>query len=201
MTNGCSRVEVLAGAIALGEATEAEREEYRNHIASCASCLAALGGEREIERVMATVAQARDAETWEPLPRRLGERSRARAWRTGAAILAAAVVISLGAHALLATVVSAPSIEPKPLAVEHVVPFHVALEHRARVAATPVPITKATAASTEHDGHPQCDRTSRQCGNADNDDDANDNGASRSRAGSDYAGDCARVECADLASR
>ena len=144
MTNGCSRAEVLAGAIALGEATEVEREEYRKHIATCASCIAALGGEREIERVMAAVAQARDAETWEPIPRRPGERSRTRAWRTGAAVLAAAVIVSLGAHTLLASVVRAPAIEPKTVAVEHTTSFHVALEHRARVAATPAPVAKTT---------------------------------------------------------
>ncbi len=144
MSNGCSRAEVLAGAIALGEATEVEREEYRKHIATCASCLGALGGEREIERVMSAVAQARDAETWEPIPRRPGERSRTRAWRSGAAVLAAAVVVSLGAHTLLASVVRAPAIEPKTVAIEHTVPFHVSLEHRAHVAATAAPVAKAT---------------------------------------------------------
>jgi TonB family protein len=144
VTNGCSRAEVLAGAIALCEATEAEREEYRNHIATCAACLAALGGEREIERVMTTVAQARDGETWEPIARRLGEGSRARVWRTGAAVLAAALAISFGVHTLLATAVRAPSIEPEAVAVEHITPFHIALEHRARVPATPAPVAKST---------------------------------------------------------
>jgi len=145
VTNGCSRAEILAGAIGLGEATEAEREEYRNHISTCASCLAALGGEREIERVMATIVQARDAETWEPIPRRAGERSRARVWQTGAAVLAAAVAISFGVHTLLATAVRAPSIEPKAVAVEPVSPFHIALEHRPHVAAASVPVVKTTA--------------------------------------------------------
>jgi TonB family protein len=139
VTNGCSRAEILAGAIALGEATEAERDEYRNHISTCASCLAALGGEREIERVMATVLQARDAETWEPIPRRLGERSRARVriWSTGAAVLAAALALSFGMHVLLATVVRAPSIEPKVANTE--TPVHVLLENRAPVVAVKVP--------------------------------------------------------------
>jgi TonB family protein len=147
VTKGCSRAEILAGAIALGESTEAERDEYRNHIATCASCLAALGGEREIERVMSTVAQARDAETWEPIPRRLGERSRARVWQTGAAVVAAAIIVSLGAHTLLATTVRVPSFEPKVAAAEHVTtPFHLALERRPHAAATAVPVlAKATA--------------------------------------------------------
>ncbi len=148
MTNGCSRAEILAGAIGLGEATEAEREEYRKHIVTCASCLAALGGEREIERVMSTIGQARDAETWEPIPRRLGERTRTRAWTAGAAVLAAAVLISFGAHALLATTVRAPSTAPKTVAVEHVTPLHVTLEKRAPVKAPAPPVRVAKAAPT-----------------------------------------------------
>jgi TonB family protein len=149
VTNGCTRVEVLAGAIALGEATEAEREEYRKHIATCAACLVALGGEREIERVMAIISQARDAETWEPIPRRLGERSRTRAWRTGAAVVAAAVVISFGLHALLASELRAPWVEPKTVAADHTSPFHVMLEKRVPTivpTAPPVHIAKATVA-------------------------------------------------------
>jgi TonB family protein len=147
VTNGCSRAEILAGAIALGEATEAERDEYRNHISTCASCLAALGGEREIERVMATVAQARDAETWEPIPRRLGERTRARVrvWSAGAAVLAAAIGVSFGVHVLLATAVRAPSFGAEAVAVEHPTPFHVTLERRPHVAATVVPVVVAKA--------------------------------------------------------
>jgi TonB family protein len=125
VTNGCSHAEILAGAIALGEATEAEREEYRNHIATCASCLAGLGGEREIERIMSTVAQARDTETWEPVARRFGERSRTRAWRAGAAVLAAAVVIALGTYMTLASLVRAPAAAPKIAHTE--TPAHLAL--------------------------------------------------------------------------
>jgi TonB family protein len=137
VTQNCSRAEILAGAIALGEASEAEREEYRQHIATCASCLGALGGEREIERVMAAVAQARDAETWEPLPRRPGERSRTRAWRAGLSVLAAAVVISFAVHALLAAALR-PPVQPNVANVERTTStFHVTLEHRARVAPAP----------------------------------------------------------------
>lgn len=135
MTNHCSRTEILAGAIALGEATQAQREEYRKHIATCASCLDAFGGERDIERVMSTVAQARDSETWEPAPQRLGQRTRARQWRTGAAVLAAAIAVSFGLHVLLAAVVHAPAIEPKVASVEPATTFHVALEHRPHVTA------------------------------------------------------------------
>ncbi len=138
MTNQCSRTEILAGAIALGEATQTEREEYRKHIATCASCLNALGGEREIERVMSTIAHARDSETWEPLPRVMSG-SRAGVWRTGAAVLAAAIAISFGVHAMLAAVVAPPAIEPKVADAEHTTTFHVALEHRPRIAPTAQP--------------------------------------------------------------
>ena len=62
----CGRAETLAGAIALGESNETERKEYRAHVAACPGCLAANGGEREIERVMALAVMARDEERWEP---------------------------------------------------------------------------------------------------------------------------------------
>jgi hypothetical protein len=62
----CTRAEALAGAIAIGEAGQAERDAYRAHLAECSSCLRELGGEREIERVMNAVGEARDAECWVP---------------------------------------------------------------------------------------------------------------------------------------
>jgi TonB family protein len=148
VTQNCSRAEILGGAIALGEASEAEREEYRQHIATCASCLRLLGGEREIERVMAAVAQAREGETWDPLPRRPGERSGARLWRTGAAILAAAIAISFGLHAMLAVAVHAPVIEPTVAGAQRSTStFHVSLEHRARVAPMPSAAPRVAKAS------------------------------------------------------
>lgn len=60
------RAEVLAGAIALGEATDAERIEYRGHVATCVDCLHRLGGEHELARTAGVVADARAAEIWEP---------------------------------------------------------------------------------------------------------------------------------------
>ncbi len=101
MKPACARAEIVAGAIALGEATETERDEYRRHIAACASCLAALGGEREIERIMRAVADARDAETWEPVvPSPSARRSRTlrRAWRFGVSSAALAIVVSFAIH-------------------------------------------------------------------------------------------------------
>jgi len=62
----CTLAEQRAGAIALGEASDGERESYRRHLTGCARCLLELGGEREIERIMTTVARARDDERWEP---------------------------------------------------------------------------------------------------------------------------------------
>lgn len=80
------RAEALAGAIALGEASETERLEYRSHLALCETCRRALGGEREIERTAAVVARARESEIWEPdVLGRLGARrrrsARVVAWR------------------------------------------------------------------------------------------------------------------------
>jgi hypothetical protein len=92
----CAVAERHAGAIAIGEANDAEREEYRKHVATCEACLRDLGGEREIERVIASVSRARDDERWQPdLRAPLSRRSvprRAWAW---AGILAAVVVLAL----------------------------------------------------------------------------------------------------------
>jgi hypothetical protein len=88
----CTRAEVLAGAIALDEASAAEREEYRNHCAICPACVRAFGGEREIERVMARVAHAREAETWDPVPRRRASHGHVLPLRILAILAAAAVV-------------------------------------------------------------------------------------------------------------
>jgi TonB family protein len=91
----CARVEVLAGTIALGEASDAERDAYRHHLSGCERCLTLFAGEREIERVMRSVVQARDAERWEPEPRAIF-RDRARssnhAWRWTAALAASLAV-------------------------------------------------------------------------------------------------------------
>lgn len=144
MNPTCARVESLAGAIALGEASDAERDEYRRHIAACAPCLRALGGEREIERVMSAVADARDAETWEPIvPSARDRRTRlARsAWRVGLSGVALAIVASLGLHVLLAAAV--PTVRIADASVVPVLPvsgMHVTLDER-----TPAPKSVAAA--------------------------------------------------------
>lgn len=101
MRDECSSAETLAGAIALGEAGDAERDAYRAHLSACPSCVERLGGEREIERVMALTAQARDDERWEPDVRKALIRGRdsRRAWRWAAAA-AAVVIVAGGAFSL-----------------------------------------------------------------------------------------------------
>lgn len=99
--NAHAHIEALAGAIALGEAGESERAEYRAHIAACPRCLENFGGEREIERVAASIAQARDGEMWSPDLRgalALRIRRRGRSFRYGAGVLGGAVAISLAVH-------------------------------------------------------------------------------------------------------
>lgn len=109
----CISAERLAGAIAAGDASDAEREVYRNHVAVCGHCLNELGGEREIERVMNVVTRARDDERWDPdLRPRLARRPaprRAWAWAAGLA-------------GIVALVVGLSSIEkPHPPATSHVI--------------------------------------------------------------------------------
>jgi len=107
----CVKAESLAGAIALGEAQEIDREAYRSHLAGCARCLSAFGGEREIERVMALVPQARDDERWQPDLRKLLARRHAprRAWLgAGAVAVAAAVALIVGLRATAPRPAAAP---------------------------------------------------------------------------------------------
>ncbi len=122
MTGECARAEVLAGAIALGEASEIERDQYRLHVAACRHCVGAFGGERQIERTANVVALARDGETWQPDLRgwmTSRQKRRALSWRFGLSGIAAAVVVSLGIHALVAAniSVSVPASNAKPATV------------------------------------------------------------------------------------
>jgi TonB family protein len=113
------RIEAIAGAIALGEATDDERREYREHVSLCARCLDAYAGEREIERVAATVAAARDAEMWEP---NLGDivrsrrQRRARALQFALGTLAACLAIAVGLRiAFVSGAVHTPRIVVDPV--------------------------------------------------------------------------------------
>ncbi len=134
MTDGCQQAEALAGAIALGEANDVERDRYRRHIAACSSCLRDLGGEREIERVMAMVSEAKGRETWEPVLTSVqskGQRRLRSFLQLGTSVAAIAIAASLGMHFLVASAVkqTAPII-PVRVASNDVV-AHVTLEHRA----------------------------------------------------------------------
>ncbi len=99
MKGNHDRVEAIAGAIALGEATDEERREYREHLTGCRSCLESLGGEHEIERVAARVASARDSEVWQPA---LGDivrsrlSARARYWRYAFSVVSACAIVAFG---------------------------------------------------------------------------------------------------------
>lgn len=103
----CARAEIVAGAIALGEAREDERHAYRAHLAHCARCVNALGGEREIERTVRLVASARESERWEPDIRRQLARAvngpTHRRWLSVAAtaIVAVLAIVAIQQHAVI----------------------------------------------------------------------------------------------------
>ena len=154
MLNDCARSEVLAGAVALGEATDVERDAYRRHLSTCRRCVATLGGEREIERTMQVVAQARDAERWEP-DVRLALRDRVRAtrhaWRFGLSALAAAVVVALGIHAFVAAGVKQIGVSPANPIVVGYDGQKIVLERRAPAYAVPVPAARPAHRTLGHD--------------------------------------------------
>jgi TonB family protein len=122
----------------LGEATPGERDEYRLHIAGCASCLSDLGGEREIERVMSTVGSARESEVWNPAPLSVTSK-RPRpvppVMRAGLSLLGVAVIVSIAVHLALAGAMRAPKVSAEEAFSPTAPPFHVTLERR--VAAAP----------------------------------------------------------------
>jgi hypothetical protein len=104
--SNCTSAEILAGAIALGEAGDEQRHAYREHLSTCRRCLATIGGEREIERVINVVAQARDQEQWQPDVRRALARIPVRryGWKWGVGLAAAGALTV----AILATQRHAP---------------------------------------------------------------------------------------------
>jgi hypothetical protein len=111
----CAQAELLAGAIALGEADEPQRTTYRAHLAVCRRCCLELGGEREIERVMALPPQARNAERWAPDVRNLRRRGRNFGVAAkSAAILATAAIVIFGFRAVQHHPTAATSRAPAP---------------------------------------------------------------------------------------
>jgi TonB family protein len=153
------RIEAIAGAIALGEAGEDERREYREHIASCAACLNALGGEREIERVASAVSAARDEEVWQPdvgdvVATRMRRRSQRLRWTLS--IFGAALAASFGMHAIfaasiprLSSAAAAPVVTnaPKPVAALAAAPQRrmIVTHNVVQIARAPMPVAAAPA--------------------------------------------------------
>ncbi|HET7814211.1 MAG TPA: TonB family protein [Candidatus Baltobacteraceae bacterium] len=141
------RIESLAGAIALGEATDAERLEYREHLSSCSSCLQSLGGEHELERTASVVADARESETWQPdLGNVVAARMRRRAqkWQYGFGIAGLCVAVSLGVHAVFATGVTPLEMRSDTQTFFDVGTTRIVLEQRGGTAKAPAAQTAST---------------------------------------------------------
>ena len=66
MSDAHGRIETLGGALALGEASGDECEEYRAHLAHCAECVRGGSGEIELARLSELIGCIRDSETWTP---------------------------------------------------------------------------------------------------------------------------------------
>lgn len=98
------KFEALGGAIALGEADEAQRAEYAAHAARCPLCDAQIG---ERGRAVASLFdRAAASETWRPFVRdevvaRI-ERRRTGSVRSVATLLGAGVVATVGLNLVLA---------------------------------------------------------------------------------------------------
>lgn len=145
-SNVHDRIETIAGAIALGEASDAERREYREHIASCRACLDALGGEREIERVASTVSTARDEEVWEPdlgdvVATRMRRRSKTLRW--GASLFTIALAASFGMHALFAASIPRLSNSSASPVVINAGVTRIVLEQNSAATPKPAPVAPA----------------------------------------------------------
>lgn len=139
------RAEVLAGAIALGEATDEERLEYRRHLTGCGRCLQSLGGEHELARLSGTVAAARESEVWEPdvrgpLMDRVSTAPR-RIFKYSLGLLGVCVIISLIGHFVVGSTFAHPGV--RMIADPVVINFEnnkIVLERRStRDAHTPAP--------------------------------------------------------------
>ncbi|HEY3675266.1 MAG TPA: TonB family protein [Candidatus Tumulicola sp.] len=142
----CRDAETAAGAIALGEATEFDRDAYRLHLSRCAHCVHTLGGEREIERTMQRLVDARDAETWQPSvsPARRRARPAGFAWGIAATAVVVAgaswLAIPHGGSSSHAAIVASASVRP----------VRTVQRHASAVAAAPVPRRVTVAVAPGH---------------------------------------------------
>ncbi len=97
--------EALAGAVALGEASDAERAELAAHCATCTRCSDDADALRT--QVVTAVAVAREMETWRPQVRdgvaRRIEGDRVRSTERTASMLVGGIVLSLALNAALAS--------------------------------------------------------------------------------------------------
>jgi len=97
--------EALAGAIALGEASDAERAEFSAHCAACARC--SDDADELRTRVVTAVAVARELETWRPrvgdgVMRRI-DRERVKTADLTTTLLTSAIAFSLVLNVAFAT--------------------------------------------------------------------------------------------------
>jgi TonB family protein len=136
---------MLAGAIALGEATDGERREYRQHLAGCSTCLQALGGEHELERTAAIVGAARECEVWQPdLSDAVASKmqARKRVWRFGLSVLGICLAVSFVLHVAIASGLAhlTPTLAD-PLVLNYG-GMRIALERRGPVPKSPPPVAQ-----------------------------------------------------------
>jgi hypothetical protein len=118
------RFEALAGALALGEATDAERMQFAEHARTCARCAEDAAA---FPATLALVGEARESERWQPsLGRELAERLRSRREtrsRRTFASLGFGIVASLALNVLFVSGVAGRAVDalrvapdPAPLA-------------------------------------------------------------------------------------
>ncbi len=99
-----NRIEAIAGAIALGEADDAQRREYREHLSSCARCLKEAGRRARARTRRCDGRRRAEDEKWQPdLRNAVASRMQRRAYnlRYGFGIAGLCLAVSLGVHALV----------------------------------------------------------------------------------------------------
>jgi hypothetical protein len=146
-----ARFEALAGAVMLGEATDAERERFAEHAACCAACRDDAEAMPAFRR---TVERARDAETWRPsVDDAVGRRIRAsQRSRFGVTIgaLGWAVALSIVLNVAFVSGLSGhihDAFENGEEAASNVPAMRIELEQKAPVRVTVAPVVRVAAAA------------------------------------------------------